>query len=67
MATAIYALLLAACLTAVHTFFWTDMRMRAPVMPVVALATAAIFCTIVYPRLFSRLFRPFCPKSHFSL
>jgi 4-amino-4-deoxy-L-arabinose transferase-like glycosyltransferase len=35
------AVLLVACLTAAHTIFWTDMRMRAPLMPVVALAAAA--------------------------
>ena len=34
------ALLLVACLAAVHAFFWTNMRMRAPVMPVVAMAAA---------------------------
>ena len=37
----LWGLLLVACLTAVHAVFWTDMRMRAPVMPVVALAAAA--------------------------
>ena len=36
----LWGLLLVACLTAVHAVFWTDMRMRAPVMPVVALAAA---------------------------
>jgi len=36
-----WGLLFVACLTAVHTVYWTDMRMRAPVMPVVALAAAA--------------------------
>jgi 4-amino-4-deoxy-L-arabinose transferase-like glycosyltransferase len=35
------ALVLVACLTAAHTLYWTDMRMRAPLMPVVALAAAA--------------------------
>lgn len=35
------AILLVVCLTAAHTVFWTDMRMRAPLMPVVALAAAA--------------------------
>jgi hypothetical protein len=43
--TWLWALLLVACLTAVHAMFWTDMRMRAPLMPVVALAAAAgMFC-----------------------
>ena len=36
----LWGLLLVACLTAVHTLYWTDMRMRAPLMPVVALAAA---------------------------
>ena len=41
----LWGLLLVACLTAVHTFYWTDMRMRAPLMPVVALAAAGgLFC-----------------------
>ncbi len=33
--------LLLVCVTLVHTFYWTNMRMRAPLMPVVALAAAA--------------------------
>ncbi len=37
----LWGLLLILCLTAVHTVFWTDMRMRAVAMPVVALAAAA--------------------------
>jgi hypothetical protein len=37
----LWGLLLVLCLSAVHTFYWTDMRMRAPIMPVVALAAAA--------------------------
>ena len=37
----LWGLLLVASLTAVHTLYWSDMRMRAPLMPVVALATAA--------------------------
>jgi len=36
-----WGLLLAGCMTAVHTVYWTNMRMRAPLMPVVALAAAA--------------------------
>jgi hypothetical protein len=32
--------LMAACFTAVHALYWTDMRMRAPLMPGVALAAA---------------------------
>ena len=37
----LWGLLLAGCLTAVHTVYWSNMRMRAPLMPVVALAAAA--------------------------
>lgn len=37
----VWGLLLAGSLTAVHTFYWSQMRMRAPLMPVVALAAAA--------------------------
>jgi 4-amino-4-deoxy-L-arabinose transferase-like glycosyltransferase len=33
-------LLLVACFTAAHSVYWTDMRMRAPLMPVIALAAA---------------------------
>jgi hypothetical protein len=36
-----WGLWLVVCLTAVHTLFWSDMRMRAPVMVVVALAAAS--------------------------
>jgi hypothetical protein len=39
--TWLWGLLLVLCLSAVHAVYWTDMRMRAPVMPVVALAAAA--------------------------
>jgi 4-amino-4-deoxy-L-arabinose transferase-like glycosyltransferase len=35
------ALLLAISLSAVHTVYWTDMRMRAPAMPAVVLLAAA--------------------------
>ncbi len=40
----LWGLLLVLCLSAVHAVYWTDMRMRAPVMPVVALAAAAGLC-----------------------
>jgi hypothetical protein len=33
--------LLCLSFTAVHTFYWTDLRMRAPLMPFVALVAAA--------------------------
>ncbi len=36
----LWAVLLAASLTAVHVLYWSDMRMRAPLMPVVALLAA---------------------------
>ena len=35
------ALLLAFTFTLVHAFFWTDMRMRAPLVGVIALTAAA--------------------------
>ncbi|HEY2840285.1 MAG TPA: hypothetical protein VGJ26_14105 [Pirellulales bacterium] len=37
----VFGLLLAASLTAAHAVYWTDLRMRAPACPVVALAAAA--------------------------
>lgn len=37
----IAAMLLVLSFTAVHAVYWTDMRMRAPLMPVVALAAGA--------------------------
>ena len=40
--------LLLATVTAVHSVYWSNMRMRAPLMPVVALAAAAA-CTVTYP------------------
>jgi len=43
----LWGLLLAASLTAVHALYWTDMRMRGPAMPVVALAAAAALSGIV--------------------
>jgi hypothetical protein len=42
-----FGLLLIACLTAVHTVYWTDMRMRAPLMPVVALLAAVGVATLL--------------------
>jgi hypothetical protein len=36
----LWGLLLVACLLAAHVVYWTDMRMRGPAMPVVALAAA---------------------------
>ena len=37
----LWAILLAGTFAAVHTVYWTDMRMRAPLVPAVALAAAA--------------------------
>jgi len=37
----LWCLLLEVAFTAVHAFFWTDMRMRAPLVGVIALAAAA--------------------------
>ncbi|MBN2296134.1 MAG: phospholipid carrier-dependent glycosyltransferase [Pirellulales bacterium] len=43
----LWAILLVACITAVHTFYWTNMRMRAPLEPVIALAaTAGLACMV---------------------
>ena len=36
-----WAILLAGSFTVVHTVYWTDMRMRAPLVPAAALAAAA--------------------------
>ncbi len=36
----IWGLILVASFTAIHTFYWTNMRMRAPLIPVVCLAAA---------------------------
>ncbi len=40
-ATWLWGVLLAACFTAVHALYWTNVRMRAPLMPVVTLAAVA--------------------------
>jgi hypothetical protein len=37
----IWGVLLCVAFTAVHTFYWTNMRMRAPLMPFVAVVAAA--------------------------
>lgn len=39
----LWGVLLCLAFTAVHTFYWTNLRMRAPLMPVVALVAAAAF------------------------
>ncbi len=38
-----FGLLLTLTFTAIHTIYWSDMRMRTPIMPVVCLAAAAGF------------------------
>jgi 4-amino-4-deoxy-L-arabinose transferase-like glycosyltransferase len=46
-----WAILLALCFTMVHALYWTDMRMRAPLMPVVALAAATgVVWVTTWPR-----------------
>ena len=40
----LWGFLLVGCLMASHIVYWTDMRMRAPVMPVVALLAAKALC-----------------------
>ncbi len=37
----LWGLLLAGSVTALHAFYWADLRMRAPLVPLVALAAAA--------------------------
>ncbi len=48
--TWVWGLLLVVCLTAVHAFYWTNMRMRAPLVSVVALAAAAGLARIASTR-----------------
>ncbi len=43
----IYVLLLVACFAAVHSLYWTDMRMRAPLVPAIALAAGVGVCWLV--------------------
>ncbi|MHB8969181.1 MAG: hypothetical protein ACYC3X_04440 [Pirellulaceae bacterium] len=45
--------LLILALTLVHAVYWTNMRMRAPLMPVVDLAAAAACCRIRSPKVLS--------------
>ena len=47
--TWLWGLLLVGCLMAAHAVYWTDMRMRAPVIPLVALAAAAGMCRRARP------------------
>jgi hypothetical protein len=43
----LWAILLALCFTLVHALYWTDMRMRAPLVPIVALAAAIGFVRVM--------------------
>jgi 4-amino-4-deoxy-L-arabinose transferase-like glycosyltransferase len=45
--TWLWGILLAACFTGVHALYWSNLRMRAPLMPVVAMAAAAGAARIV--------------------
>ena len=49
----LWGMLLLLSFTLVHTFFWSDMRMRAPLMPVVAML-AATGCLALYEKIFRR-------------
>jgi hypothetical protein len=45
----IWGVLLCVAFTAVHTFYWTNLRMRAPLMPFVAmLAAAGLPCRLCF-------------------
>jgi len=46
----LWAFLLVAVFTAIHTLYWSNVRMRAPLMPVVALAAAAGMASILNRR-----------------
>ena len=41
----VWGVLLCVAFTAVHTFYWTNLRMRAPLMPFVAMVAVAAFKT----------------------
>lgn len=43
-------LLLLACFTLVHSVFWSDMRMRAPLVPVVAMLAAYALCPATWSK-----------------
>jgi hypothetical protein len=46
----VWGTLLVLSITAVHVFYWTDMRMRAPLVPVVCLAAAYGLATLACPK-----------------
>jgi hypothetical protein len=41
----VWGVLLCVVFTGVHTFYWSNLRMRAPLMPFVALVAGAAFCS----------------------
>ncbi len=43
----LWAFFLVACITAVHTVYWTNMRMRAPLQPIIALAATAGLASVI--------------------
>jgi hypothetical protein len=43
-------LLLMACLTLIHTVYWSDLRMRAPLVPAIALLAAHALCPAAWSR-----------------
>jgi hypothetical protein len=53
----LWGVLLCLSFSLVHTFFWSDMRMRAPLMPVVALLAASGFAALA-PKLLRRAKSP---------
>jgi hypothetical protein len=62
------ALLMTFAFVAIHAFYWTDVRMRAPLLPAVFLFAAAGFCWLVGRFAFRRAerisplrFRPIAP------
>ena len=50
----VWGVLLCVVFTGVHTFYWSNLRMRAPLMPFVACVAGAAFCD----RRFARSFNP---------
>lgn len=53
----LFGLLLILAFVAVHTFYWTNLRMRAPLMPFIALLAAAGLQHLAEPWLHARLLR----------
>jgi len=53
----LFGVLLILAFVAVHTFYWTNLRMRAPLMPFIALLAAAGLQHLAEPFLHARLLR----------